>query len=194
MKRRFDLLSGFFLAGALLALSVMAQHPSEAQHAQPSHAAESLPPSPPRANQGRIPPPPTKQEMHGAMEAEKHENGKVNNFQHVNNDRWYGHDPADDKRYHMEPRTPMAISNFLVQPTATTSRALIVTITAFGCPGVSTSKSLPGIGSSVATGAGTVGMISWFTTIRIIRAGICSTTSTQAFMCTSTIWELEMNL
>jgi hypothetical protein len=33
---------------------------------------------------------------------QRHENGKVNSSQHVNNDHWYGHDAPGDKRFHVD--------------------------------------------------------------------------------------------
>ena len=53
----------------------------------------------PRANQGRIPPPPAPRTGGTKVEQERHDNGRVNNTQHVNNDHWYGHDAPNDARY-----------------------------------------------------------------------------------------------
>src|SRR5690349_15128270 len=54
----------------------------------------------PRANQGRLPPPPPR----GAVprEAERLPTGHVNDTPHVNHDRWYGHEAAADARFHLD--------------------------------------------------------------------------------------------
>jgi len=105
MKRRLALL----IASALVfVLPALAQRPGEqprgnephagaAQHeiqtpAQPEHGQ-------PRANQGRIPAPPPRREPHAKPEPERKPYGRVNNTPHVNNDRWYGHDKPNDKRF-----------------------------------------------------------------------------------------------
>ncbi|HKT47384.1 MAG TPA: hypothetical protein VJP87_07660 [Candidatus Acidoferrales bacterium] len=82
------------------------QHPSQ-QHTQPQHPATEHPAphheaNPPRANQGHIPPPPTRREMQAAPEAEHHDGGRMNNMPHVNNNHWYGHDQPNDHRYHVD--------------------------------------------------------------------------------------------
>jgi hypothetical protein len=84
---------------------VYAQHPGgghpEGQHAEAPRAQSRN--DVPRANQGRIPPPPAHREApQGKPEAERHPNGKINETQHVNNDHWYGHDHPDDKRFHVD--------------------------------------------------------------------------------------------
>lgn len=53
----------------------------------------------PRANQGRLPPPP---ESAVPREAERLPTGHVNDTPHVNHDRWYGHDAASDARFHLD--------------------------------------------------------------------------------------------
>jgi len=99
MKRRFDLLMAFFL---VVAVPAMAQHPAEEPHGQAPHPSEARPANPPRANQGRIPPPPPQRDSHAKPEEQKHENGKVNAWQHVDHDQWYGHDAPNDKRFHLD--------------------------------------------------------------------------------------------
>jgi hypothetical protein len=88
MKRRLYLPLAFLLA---VAGPAMAQHSGETRFANP-----------PRANQGRIPPPPPQRQSHEKMEVEQRENGKVNGSQHVNHDRWYGRDAPNDNRYHLD--------------------------------------------------------------------------------------------
>jgi hypothetical protein len=57
----------------------------------------------PRANQGRVPPPPAKRDNPRAKpEPERHDGGRVNSVPHVSNDHWYGHDSPNDKRYHID--------------------------------------------------------------------------------------------
>jgi len=56
----------------------------------------------PRANQGRIPPPPPARSSPRAKpEVERDAAGRVNGTPHVNNDHWYGHDRPNDPRYHI---------------------------------------------------------------------------------------------
>ncbi|MGB9433150.1 MAG: hypothetical protein WBQ89_12975 [Candidatus Acidiferrum sp.] len=88
MKRRFELPLVFLLAACV---PVTAQHPEEAR-----------PANTPRANEGRIPPPPPQREAHARPAPEKRENGKINTSQHVDNNQWYGHDAPNDKRYHLD--------------------------------------------------------------------------------------------
>jgi len=64
--------------------------------AQPNTPARR---TPQRANQGRIPPPPRQS---SGNDAEELGNGRVNNSQHVNHNHWYGHENADDPRFHLD--------------------------------------------------------------------------------------------
>lgn len=98
MKKRFDLQLAIFL---LFALPVFAQHPGE-EHGQAARAPEEHPANAPRANQGKIPPPPAQREVHAKPEVEMRPNGKINGTQHVSNDHWYGHDAPNDKRFHLD--------------------------------------------------------------------------------------------
>jgi len=60
-------------------------------------------PNLPRANQGRVPPPPPRRDNPlSKPEPERHDAGRINSTPHVNKDHWYGHDRPDDKRYHMD--------------------------------------------------------------------------------------------
>jgi hypothetical protein len=63
--------------------------------AQPEH-------NPPRANQGRIPAPPPQRAPRAKLEPDRRDGGRVNNMPHVSNDRWYGHDKPNDKRYQLD--------------------------------------------------------------------------------------------
>ncbi len=59
--------------------------------------------NPPRANQGRVPPPPPKRDNpHAKPEPERLEGNRVNSTPHVSNDHWYGHDSPNDKRFHID--------------------------------------------------------------------------------------------
>jgi len=98
MKRRLELPLGLFLA---FAMPAAAQHAAE-EHGQAGRPVEARPVNTPRANQGKIPPPPAKRDVHTKVEVEKHVNGKVNGTQHVSNDHWYGHDAPNDKRFHLD--------------------------------------------------------------------------------------------
>jgi len=66
------------------------QHPAQPEHNQP------------RANQGRIPAPPPQRESRAKPEPERRDGGRVNNTPHVSNDRWYGHDRPNDRRFHVD--------------------------------------------------------------------------------------------
>jgi hypothetical protein len=58
--------------------------------------------NPPRANRGAIPQPPVRRENARANpEPENHGSGRINNSPHVSNNRWYGHDRPNDRRYHL---------------------------------------------------------------------------------------------
>ena len=86
----------------LLVLAVLISFPAFSQRGE-EHGGGQRPANFPRANQGRIPPPPPQRDnRHAAPEPERHEGGRTNNVPHVNNDHWYGHDRPDDKRYHFD--------------------------------------------------------------------------------------------
>jgi hypothetical protein len=91
------------LLAFLLGSPLYAQRPAERPSEPPPHP-QSQPPheNSPRANQGRVPPAPQKHERQAKFEEEHREGGKVDRSPHVNNDRWYGHDDAGDKRYHVD--------------------------------------------------------------------------------------------
>lgn len=83
-------------AGCLLALALVL--PAGAQAAR----HDSRPKNPPRANQGHIPPAPSRRAPAAAApSSERMEGGRVNSMPHVNHDQWFGHDRADDPRYHI---------------------------------------------------------------------------------------------
>jgi hypothetical protein len=111
MKTRLAFAMVLALVLALPALSQRAgeaQRPSEPRAAEPQRSAEprsgetQRPVEPPRANQGRIPAPPAPRESHAKPEPERRDGGRVNNTPHVSNDRWYGHDRPNDKRFHLD--------------------------------------------------------------------------------------------
>ncbi|MGB7848999.1 MAG: hypothetical protein WBL63_25520 [Candidatus Acidiferrum sp.] len=104
MRKRYDLQLVIVLLTAMLliAMPVMAQRPAEEHHEQGQHPSEARPVERPRANQGRIPPPPPQRQSHTKVEVERHESGKINGAQHVSKDHWYGHDAPNDKRFHLE--------------------------------------------------------------------------------------------
>jgi hypothetical protein len=79
----------------LISVPAFAQRPEE-RGGQRDHNT-------PRANQGRVPPPPPKRDNPRAKpEPERHDGGRANSLPHVTNDHWYGHDRPDDKRYHVD--------------------------------------------------------------------------------------------
>ena len=98
MNKRFALPLVVFLFA--VSPVVIAQHPNEG-HEQQSHAS-SHEENKPRANQGHVPPAPTRREGNVEVKEDRHENGKMNGWQHVNHDQWYGHDRPDDARYHLD--------------------------------------------------------------------------------------------
>jgi hypothetical protein len=66
------------------------------QQRQEQHGA------PPRANQGRIPPTPRGRIDHAApREPQRLPNGRIVETQHVDGDRWYGHDSPNDARFRL---------------------------------------------------------------------------------------------
>ena len=84
---------------------VYAQHPEgghpEGQHPEEHHTESRN--DVPRANHGKVPPPPAHRESPNVQpEVDRHANGKINQTQHVSNDHWYGHDRPDDKRYQVD--------------------------------------------------------------------------------------------
>src|SRR5262249_36603188 len=80
------------------------QHPGPGQMQHPGTEMQrpgEQPHNPPRANQGRIPPPPPQRTARTKPGPERR-NGHVNNMPHVSDDRWYGHDRPNDKRYRLD--------------------------------------------------------------------------------------------
>lgn len=64
----------------------------------------------PRANQGRVPAAPARRAVKERPEAEHVAPGRVNNTPHVANDKWYGHDAPNDKRFQLS--KPFAHGHF----------------------------------------------------------------------------------
>ena len=75
MTNRFGLI---LAAVPFMAVGVCAQHPNEAPHEQTEHAREMRPGNPPRANQGKLPPPSPARPSGTKMEEEHRANGRVN--------------------------------------------------------------------------------------------------------------------
>jgi hypothetical protein len=85
-----------------VALAVLVVLPAVGQRGEGQRGQERGQNSP-RANQGRVPPPPPKRDNpHARPEPERHVTGHVNTTPHVNNDHWYGHDRPSDKRYRVD--------------------------------------------------------------------------------------------
>lgn len=98
MKNRAALLTAFALIATAPAF---AQRPeSRGESKQEAHSQRE--PNAPRANQGRVPEAPPKRERGAAPESERRPSGHVNSVPHVNNNKWYGHDKPNDKRYHID--------------------------------------------------------------------------------------------
>jgi hypothetical protein len=86
----------FFAASAARAQQRPQERPTEeATHPQQQHRQ-------PRANQGRIPPAPSARHEQSVSPEGESRDGRSDTTPHVNNDRWYGHDRPDDKRYHID--------------------------------------------------------------------------------------------
>lgn len=57
---------------------------------------------PPRGNGGHIPQPPPQREHNAKPETQRLPDGRSSNLPHVADDRWYGHDRPNDKRYRVD--------------------------------------------------------------------------------------------
>ncbi|MBT9330757.1 hypothetical protein [Paracidobacterium acidisoli] len=80
------------------AVALFAATPLLAQHRAPSQ-----PHAMPRANQGHLPPPPAARPAPGTRpDIEHFSGGRVNSTPHVNHNTWYGHEPANDPRFHID--------------------------------------------------------------------------------------------
>ncbi len=85
----------FAMAMALIsAAPVRGQRSGEAERSAQQH-------NQPRANRGHIPTAPAQRSPSTKPEPERRSGARINNTPHVNNDRWYGHDRPNDKRYHL---------------------------------------------------------------------------------------------
>jgi hypothetical protein len=85
----------------LLSLTVLATLPLSAQREQRPAQRAPQQHARPRANQGHPPPAPSaRRGPAGQPQAERFDGGRVNAIPHVNHDQWYGHDRADDPRFH----------------------------------------------------------------------------------------------
>src|SRR5271169_1467843 len=95
----------FLVAISLPAHAGLQEHGGE-QHGGEQHAApHGAPPkaSPPRANEGHVPPPPQARNDHAAPREPEHTpTGHTNDTPHVNHNTWYGHEPANDARFHLD--------------------------------------------------------------------------------------------
>lgn len=174
-----------FRFAAPLALALLVTVPVFARRPEERH--EGL-----RANHGRIPQgPPPEREMRAKPEVERHDS-RVNSVPHVNNDHWSVTTARTTDA--MLSHTPLNtdISNTSVLLIAIARSALIATAIASGFQVASISKLPIGIGIWLRIGAGTAVTISRFTTIQIMLAGICSTTSTPAATSMQPTWAREL--
>jgi hypothetical protein len=81
---------------ALLIATMLLVHPVPAQRGAPVGQAT------PRANQGHVPPPPSRSGPRYAFDGERLRDGRINESQHVNHDQWFGHSIPNDPRFHLE--------------------------------------------------------------------------------------------
>jgi hypothetical protein len=87
----------------LVSIPAFAQRPEERGGQRGGEQGQHRDAHTPRANQGRVPPPPPKRDDRRAKpEPERHDGGRVNSVPHVSNDHWYGHDRPDDRRYRVD--------------------------------------------------------------------------------------------
>lgn len=94
MKRSLGLVFALALAAAIPAFT---QHEKSGKESKAPHANS------PRANGGHLPPAPAaRKDEHVEREHERDEGGHVNERPHVRNDHWYGHERADDRRFHFD--------------------------------------------------------------------------------------------
>jgi len=94
------------LIGAIVAIGLVHAGSAVAQRGDQrpteQRAAQQRPAERPRANQGRVPPPPPARTNHAeARQPERLPTGHVNEVPHVNHDTWYGHEAANDARFHL---------------------------------------------------------------------------------------------
>jgi hypothetical protein len=103
MKTRFVLVMAIVL---VFSISAWSQRSGEGQRSSEQRSGEmqrsDQSQNQPRANQGRIPAPPPQRVQGAKLEPERRDGGRLNNTPHVSNDRWYGHDKPNDKRYHLD--------------------------------------------------------------------------------------------
>jgi hypothetical protein len=91
------------LSGIVVAVGLAFAVSAAAQRGHPANY--------PRANQGRIPPAPSARTNHAeARQAEHLPTGHTNETPHVNHDQWYGHEAANDARFHLD--KPFAHGHF----------------------------------------------------------------------------------
>ena len=94
-------------AGALALTSLLAALPLAGQErGRPERdepRLQSPDPAHPRANQGRVPPPPAARlERSAAPRPEIDVRSRINSTPHVSHNEWYGHDRPDDPRFHLD--------------------------------------------------------------------------------------------
>jgi len=165
MKNCAALLGAFALA---VASPAFAQRPESRGESRPE-AHGQREPNAPGANQVSA----TAAETRATHppESERRSNGHVNSVPHVNNDKWYGHDKPNDKRYHLA--HPFEHGRFAdIGPG---HRFRVERFDRdhhrFWFPGGFYFEIAHGIGTPLLTGAGIAAMTLWCTTTRITTAG-----------------------
>jgi hypothetical protein len=98
MKTRLALLFGSLLVLSTAFLQAQARTPQRSSRTVSNR---------PRANQGHIPKaPPARTNPGEHRQAEHLSTGHLNDIPHVNHDQWFGHEPANDARFHLDHAFP----------------------------------------------------------------------------------------
>lgn len=102
MKTRsvFLLMMAFLLCVAVSSAGSPQARGGQAHAAPPARAPQA---TRPRANQGHVPSaPPARSDKSAPREPEHFSTGHINDTPHVNHNTWYGHEPANDARFHLD--------------------------------------------------------------------------------------------
>jgi hypothetical protein len=102
MKTRsvFLLTMAFLLCVAVSSAGSPQARGGQAHAAPPARAPQA---TRPRANQGHVPSaPPARSDKSAPREPEHFSTGHINDTPHVNHNTWYGHEPANDARFHLD--------------------------------------------------------------------------------------------
>lgn len=90
----------FALVASAPAFAQPQDHRDQGREENQKHAADR---NPPRANGGRIPPPPPeRKDRNQGREAHKFDDGRASDRPHVSDNHWYGHEAPGDARFHVD--------------------------------------------------------------------------------------------